>query len=123
MGWLIFWGYVAVWLLYGWRLTIYLLNDQLRESLNMSIYQGPDGAARAKANWLGLYLVAGFGLALVWPIVAPARGLYRLVSGAGLFTTPVEIEYAEREELERLRKMAREYDLPLPADDREKGAA
>jgi hypothetical protein len=123
MGWVIFAGYVAVWLLYGWRLTIYLLDDQLRESLSLSIYEGPEGAARAKANWLGLYLVAGFGLALGWPIVAPVRGLYRLVCGAGLFTTPVEIEYAEREELKRLRKLAREYDLPLPGEKPGKGAA
>jgi hypothetical protein len=122
-GWVIGLGYGAVWLLYGWRLTIYLLDAQLRDSLTLSIYRGPGGVARAKAGWLPLYLLAGFGLAAVWPVVAPVRGIYRRVSDAGLFTTPVEREYAERQELDELRKLAREHGLPMPGNDIRKGAA
>jgi len=126
MGWVIPLGYVAVWLLYGWRLTIHLLDAEVRRNLREypSLYNEYNGgAARVATEERGSYLFAGFGLALFWPVVAPVRGAYRLLGGEGLFSTPTEREEAGRRELEELRKLARENGLPMPNYDREKGAA
>lgn len=117
IGWLINAAYVAVWLLYGRRLTVTLLDAQVRHDL--CAYpriraEENGGASRAARDWLGMYLVAGFGLAAFWPVVAPVRGALRLARGSGLFRTPTEIEHAQRAELERLRRLAREHGLTMP---------
>jgi hypothetical protein len=117
---MIFWGYVLVWLIYGWRLSVHLLDAEVRRSLatHPNLYSGADGASRAAEGFRGLYLFAGFALALVWPVVAPARGLYRMAGKGGLFTTPTEAEYARAFEVEQLREQARRLGLPMPGDDR-----
>lgn len=115
IGWLIFLGYVAVWLLYGWRLTAYLLDREIRRWMKEFTHlNGSEGVAQSKSDLLGPYLLAGFGLALIWPVVAPVRGAWHLLAGTGLFRLSVEREYAEREELEQLRKLARKHGLPMP---------
>lgn len=122
MDWLILAGYVAVWLVYGWRLTVYLLDTETRRKIEEfpTLYGGKGGAAKAAKNWFDMYLVAGFGLALFWPVVLPVRAFYRSVlffSGGTLFRTPIEREEAEREELEQLRRQARELGLPMPGQE------
>lgn len=122
--WLIFFGYLVVWLLYGWRLTIHLLDAEVRRSLRdcPRLYaEGNGGAAAAADNWRGFHLVVGFSLALLWPVVAPVRGVYAVVSAGGLFRTPVEREEAERRELDALRKLACEHGLPMPEVKRQRG--
>jgi hypothetical protein len=111
MGWLVVMAYVVVWLLYGWRLTIHLLDAEVR---GRSIYTTAEEAA---ASWRGLSMLSGFGLALFWPVVAPVRGVYRVASSGGLFRTPTEREETQRRELEALRKLAREHGLPMPGGD------
>jgi hypothetical protein len=108
--WLVLAAYVVVWLLYGWRLTIRLLDAEVRDR---SIYSSAEEAAK---NWLGISLFGGFALALFWPVVAPVRGAYRVASSGGLFRTPTEREEAARRELEALRKLAREHNLPMPEE-------
>jgi hypothetical protein len=115
--WLILAVYVAVWLVYGWRLTIHILDVQVRRS--KSLYGDAEKAAK---EWLGISMYGGFALALFWPVVAPVRFIYRLASTGGLFRTPAEREETERRELEQLRKLAKEHGLPMPETDR-KGAA
>ncbi|MET0916695.1 MAG: hypothetical protein ABWY81_10915 [Jiangellaceae bacterium] len=107
--WLIFIGYVAVWLTYGWRLSVHLLDDDIRRACPF-----PYTVEEARSEYLALDLFGGFGLALFWPLVMPVRGVYRIISMGGLFRTPVEVELAQREELEALRSLAREHGLPMP---------
>jgi len=109
--WLIPGAYLAIWLLYGWRLTIHLLDKEVRRS--KSIY---GNAEKAADEWRGISMFGGFGLALFWPVVAPIRFVYYLASSGGLFRTPTERQEAERRELEQLRTLAREHGLPMPGD-------
>jgi hypothetical protein len=113
MGWLIFATYVTVWLVYGRQLTIHLLETEVSRSKD--IY---GSASQAAKEWLPISAFSGFALALLWPVVAPVRGLFRLVKARGLFTTPTEQAEAERHELDALRKQARELGLPMPSDER-----
>jgi hypothetical protein len=115
MGWLIAAGYVAVWLGYGWRLTVYLLDAEVRRTVEMYRY-AYDSVEDAADSWRAIYMFAGFALAAAWPIVLPVRGLYRLVSGKGrgLFVTPIEKQDARDRELAALRKQARDMGLPMP---------
>lgn len=115
MGYLIIATCVAVWLLYGWRLSISLLDAEIRERVDNhpNLYGNSKEAARFAKKERANYLAVGFLLALFWPVTALSRGLYRLAIKKNALTTPTEIKYAEREELERLRKVAREYGLPL----------
>lgn len=109
--WIILGVYVIVWLLYGRRLTIHLLDRDVARN----IYLYPDKSATQLAReWLGIDLIAGFGLALFWPVVAPARGVFRIVVHRGLFTTPTERQESAKIELEQLRKLAKEHGLQLP---------
>lgn len=85
IGWLILAAYVAVWILYGWRLAVHMLDAEVRRSIKE------------------------------YPLT-PVRAAYRMAVGRGLFATPTETAEAERRELEALRKLAREYGLPIPAD-------
>lgn len=114
--WLILIGYVAVWLLYGWKLSIYLLDQCVRRQLSDRLY--PKSAKEEAAFWRDTYLMAGFGLALFWPLVAPIRGAYRLIAGRNLMMTPIEREQAQELELKKLRQLATEYGLPLDGEAR-----
>ena len=107
IAWLIVIGYAVIWLLYGWRLTVRLLDNEVRRS---PLHRN----AREEAeSWLGLSMTAGFFMALFWPVVAPVRGLYWICMEGRLFRTPIEREEEQKEELDRLRKLAREYNLPM----------
>lgn len=110
--WLILGGYLAVWLLYGWRLTIHFLDHEVRRS--EGLYGDAEKAAR---EWLGLSLAGGFLTALFWPVTGPVRGAFRLARSGGLFRTPTERAAAQRVELEALRKLARDHGLPMPGGD------
>ena len=121
-GWLISLGYVAVWLAYGWRLSIGMLDSEVRRKRREypTVYETAEAAADSTRAFC---VACGFGLALIWPIGAPARGAYRLVlgayrlaSGRGVFRTPAEVEEARERELVALRKLAREHGLPMPGD-------
>lgn len=62
-------------------------------------------------------LVAGGGLAVLWPFWAPFAVLWLVAKP--FLTTSHERRAAERAELARLRKQARELGLPLgPLEDR-----
>ena len=109
--WIFLGVYVAVWLLYGWRLTVQLLDRRVAQDVRL---YPEEPATQVAREWLRIYLLGGFGLALCWPIVAPARGVFRIVVHRGLFTTPTERREAAKRELEQLRKLAKEHGLQLP---------
>ena len=112
MGWLVLAAYVVVWLLYGWRLSVALLDADVRRSRGLW-----DSASAAAADLRGAWLVGGFALALGWPVVGPARGLYRFAQKSGAFRTPAEREEADQRELAELRALARKHGLPMPGGD------
>jgi hypothetical protein len=122
---LIITGYVAVGLVYGWRLALRFKDKDIHEGLELRAYMlGENSIERAReaayreaideANEnLDIHLLSGFSVALFWPFTMPVRGLYRLVSEHDLMTTSTERVIAERRELERLRAQARELGLPM----------
>jgi hypothetical protein len=85
-----------------------MLDKDVRRA--MKIY----GIERARQEYLGLALFGGFGVALFWPVTIPVTFLYRLFLVGDLFRTPIEREEEQREELEALRALAREHNLPMP---------
>lgn len=105
-------GYVAVWLLYGWRLSIYLIDKEIRELRKASA--GRFDPAQVDR---GDSIMVGFFVALFWPVTMPVRGAYRLMSGRGLFITPVEREIEQEQRLKELERIVREYKLPMPKAD------
>ena len=118
-GWLIPAGYGAVWGIYGWRLGVYMLDKMARDNMrdHPYSYKTQDGVQNLIDGERGMMLFFGLALALLWPVVLPARTVYRLLSGRGLMTTPIERELAERAELEQLRRLAREHHLPMPGQE------
>jgi hypothetical protein len=62
----------------------------------------------------GLALLIGFLAALIWPLALLALVVMR----SSLLTTEVEKQEEQRIELEKLRKLAREHNLPMPGDER-----
>jgi hypothetical protein len=110
-------AYVAVWLVYGWRLTVFLLDARVRYMLREFQSDRRKGAAAVAAGERGEYVVIGFGLALFWPVVLPVRAAYRVLAAASAgqaFRTPAEQEEQDHQELESLRKQAKDYGLPMP---------
>ena len=61
--------------------------------------------------------MVGFFVAFFWPVAMPVRGAYRLMSGRGLFITPVEREIEQEQRLKDLERIVREYKLPMPEVD------
>lgn len=113
MGWIIAAAYVAVWLGYGWRLALHMKGREIQRKMQTypSLYKTASEAAEDEtATWL----VLGFYIAAGWPLTMPARGLYRLASGKGLFVTPIEKQDARDRELKALRRQARDLGLPMP---------
>lgn len=110
-------GYVAVWLVYGWRLSIYLIDKEIREWLKA--HDGRMVAGRFESKYVDRSdsIVTGFFVASFWPVAMPARGAYRLMSGRGLFITPIEREIEQERRLEELEHIVREYKLPMPKAD------
>jgi len=114
-------AYVAVWVVYGWRLSLRFLDLSIRNNLRKypNTYYGAEGVAKSIAEDRPGSLVAGFGTAAFWPLSMPARAAYRPITDKGLMRTAVEQEFAERAELEQLRRQARELGLPMPDSERE----
>lgn len=110
-------GYVAVWLVYGWRLSIYLIDKEIREWRNAGYGWMVAGRFESKDVDRSDSIVTGFFAAFFWPVTMPVRGAYRLVSGRGLFITPVEREIEQERRLEELEHIVREYKLPMPKAD------
>lgn len=110
-------GYVIAWLLYGWRLSVYLIDREIRRWFDDS--RGRMVAGRFESAYVdrSLSIGTGFFVALFWPVTMPARGAYRLMSGRGLFITPVEREIEQEQRLKELERIVREYKLPMPKAD------
>lgn len=71
----------------------------------------PDNGDRGIGAFIG-------GLfALFWPITITGRVIFRWVVSLGVLKTPDEIRQDEKAELEKLRKLAKEFNLPM-GDDR-----
>lgn len=103
---LIFVAYIVIWLVYAWRLAIRFIDQAIRQ-------HGPKSPFVDRGGLLAVATV----LALLWPVVMPLRGAYRLLFDTGLLTTPAEREAKERAELKALRKQARELGLPMPSNE------
>lgn len=109
-------AYVCIWLVYGWRLALRLLENKQIE--NRARYHYADIVASADRGARGDALMEGFFLALLWPVTMPIRGAYRLLSGRGLMTTGLEKREAREAELKALRVQAEEYGLPMIGDEK-----
>ncbi len=115
---LIVFGYVAVWLVYGWRLALRFRELAIREYMRKCPRLYPTVAKAARdVSLVETCALNGFTLALFWPLVMPARGLYRLFVGRGLLVTRLEREAAKDEELKALREQAKKLDLPMPGSE------
>lgn len=110
-------GYVAAWLVYGWRLSVYLIDKEIREWCKAS--DGRMVASRFGSECVDRAdgIMVGFFVALFWPVAMPVRGAYRLMSGRGLFITPVEREIEQEQRFKELERIVREYKLPMPKAD------
>lgn len=121
MGTLIQWGipgiYIAVWLVYGRWLSVQFLDASVRKSMRRypELYPAnARGVAKAADANRGDCMFSGMALALLWPVTGLIYGAYRLSMSRNLFRTPIEREFADREELDRLRALARRHNLPMP---------
>lgn len=112
-------GYVVVWLVYGWRLSVYLIDKEIREWRKASDGRMVAGRFESKYVHRSNSVVDGFFVAFFWPVTMPIRGAYRLMSGRGLFITPVEREIEQEQRLKELERIVREYKLPMPKDDQQ----
>lgn len=121
MGTLIQWGipgiYIAVWLVYGRWLSVQFLDASVRRNMRQfpNLYPpNAHGAAKMADENRAVCMVAGMTLAICWPAVGLIYGVYRLAVSRDLLRTSIEREFAEREELDRLRALARKHNLPMP---------
>jgi len=121
MGTLIQWGipgiYIAVWLVYGRWLSVQFLDASVRSNMRRYPRLYPPnahGAAKIADENRGVCMASGMALGLCWPVVGLVYGVYRLATSRGLFRTPIEREFADRDELARLRDLARQHNLPMP---------
>lgn len=104
-GWVVFAAWVLGVLL-SWRSFAMSLLTSLEGD-----FSGLDGTDRAMS--------AGFGLllALAWPVMLPVRQLWRAVKFRQVLQTPNERQAAEKRELDDLRRLAREHNLPMPGGE------
>jgi hypothetical protein len=117
MAWLIPVAYVAVWLTYGWRLAVHLVDREIRRTMRAYPHLYPTVPAAVAELDRGEMTFYGFAIALIWPLTAPARGIHRLArlaTGTGLFVTPTEKQDARDRELAALRQQAHDLGLPMP---------
>lgn len=114
IGWLIFAWYVV-----GVPFFTHVYARRCLDSLKFPPYI--DNSDKAMSFTVGLFC------GLLWPVVAPIREGFRFAVRHGALTTDYEREQAERlrmaaerAELLRLRRQAREYNLPYPeaSDDK-----
>lgn len=110
-------GYVVAWLAYGWRLSLYLIDKEIREWRKASDGRMVAGRFESKYVDRSDSITVGFFVAFFWPVAMPVRGAYRLMSGRGLFITPVEREIEQEQRLKELERIVREYKLPMPKAD------
>lgn len=110
-------SYVAVWLIYGWRLSVYLIDKEIREWRKASDGRMVAGRFESKYVDRSDSIMVGFFVAFFWPVAMPARGAYRLMSGRGLFITPIERQIEQEQRLKELERVVREYNLPMPKAD------
>ena len=69
---------------------------------------GIDGADRAFAAFFGTVM------AVFWPVALPVRAAWQATNRKGLLQTSKEKADADRQELDALRRLAREHHLPMP---------
>lgn len=82
-----------------------------------------DNRQRWRDSQRGFYVFGAFAVAMFWPITLPASLIRNLIMSSDAVRTPTEIERArlaelesQRAELEKLRKLAREFKLSLGDD-------
>lgn len=112
---------VAIYLI-GFALTLRRFIPRMLASLDRAADQAAEGWASSdtadrtrrekRQEDRPLYLAGAFMLSLFWPFVLTGITFWRLFTAGVDTRTPAEISQAEREELEKLRRLAREYDLP-----------
>lgn len=99
--WVVFVAWVVGTLL-SWRSFAIGILVSLEEDASI------DGTDRAGAAFFGLLAAAA------WPVSVPLRLSWRFVSRTRLLATPSEKQAAQKNELEALRRLAREHGLPMP---------
>lgn len=116
-GWLIALGYVIGCMVVWRKAYVWLVEDQIklvREPL-------PEADLSFDAGMTILFAVLSLIVSLFWPFVAVLYLPYRLIT-APTPTQQAQIELvqrdAERRELEQLRRLAKEYDLPMSDEDK-----
>jgi hypothetical protein len=120
MGWLIFSAYLLVAVVCGVRFGVRYIERDAREELGRRErwrrrFNEPhedDGEPLVDDFERGGFVLGGMLLGLIWPLSLPFRLLMRVA------VAPTEMVERDRLELERLRKLAREHDLPMPGGDR-----
>lgn len=101
-------AYIAIWLVYGWKLTVHFLEYEIQ---NRMAWQSIE---EAKKQELGFVMFQAYMIALVWPVSMSIRAFYRLVVQGSLLVTPTEKMEQQKKELAALRKLAQENGLPMP---------
>ncbi len=67
-------------------------------------------------SYRGSYVSGALAVAMFWPITMPFLLIGGLIMSSYATRTPAEIQREQKEEIERLRKLAREFKLPLGDD-------
>lgn len=100
-------------------LAIYIIGAVLTwRSFTIGLLQSLELSGRIDDFDRGLAMFFGLLMSSIWPACLLIRALYRLVIKQEFLRTKKEVIAKQREELEKLRRMAREYQLPLGEEDR-----
>lgn len=108
IGWLVLAAYIAGWVHYTRRFAVRFLEGIERDWPMLPLDNGD--------RWFSLW--SGAGLAIIWPVAAPIHHMrFSLIGG---IRTRQEIMAEKDAELVKLRKLAKDYNLPH-ARDRQQG--
>lgn len=81
------------------------------------VFSYEDTKQRWRDENRGWYVAGALVMAIFWPVAAPFSLAWNAITSSKAALTPAEIQREQREEIERLRKLAKEYGLPLGNDD------
>lgn len=119
IGWVVLAAYVVGWLWTARLMAIRAVDSEARTELERreewrKRFKEPhrdDGKPLVDREDRVMNLVMGLLVGVVWPLILPFLAL------AASMRIPTEVAEAQRQELESLRKLAREHGLPMPGGE------